>query len=139
MEVESVVPILRIFDVAKAKEFYLGFLGMSVDWEHTFEPGMPVYMQVSRGDKLVLHLTEHHGDCCPGSTVYIRFRRGLEEFHREISSKGYKFARPGIEVEEWGQKSVEVSDPFGNKLRFCEKIEATEGLPAADVEAVVEK
>jgi hypothetical protein len=25
---------------------------------------------VSR-DGVVLHLTEHHGDCCPGSTVFV--------------------------------------------------------------------
>src|SRR4051812_9278801 len=30
-----VVPVLRIFDVAKAREFYAGFLGFTVDWEHT--------------------------------------------------------------------------------------------------------
>ena len=38
------VPILRIFDVAKAKEFYVGFLGLQVDWEHRFEPDAPVYI-----------------------------------------------------------------------------------------------
>lgn len=29
--------LLRIFDVAKAKEFYVGFLGFTVDWEHRFD------------------------------------------------------------------------------------------------------
>lgn len=36
-----------------------------VDWEHRFEPGFPLYLQVSR-DGLVLHLSEHHGDGSPG-------------------------------------------------------------------------
>jgi hypothetical protein len=27
-----VVPVLRIFDIDKADEFYQGFLGFSVDW-----------------------------------------------------------------------------------------------------------
>ena len=31
----SVIPILRIFDIAKADEFYLGFLGFSVLQAHT--------------------------------------------------------------------------------------------------------
>ena len=31
---EAAVPIIRIFDIAKAHEFYLGFLGFAVDWEH---------------------------------------------------------------------------------------------------------
>ena len=29
-------PILRIFDEAKAREFYVDFLGFKVDWEHRF-------------------------------------------------------------------------------------------------------
>ena len=28
------IPILRIFDEAKAREFYVGFLGFKIDWEH---------------------------------------------------------------------------------------------------------
>jgi hypothetical protein len=55
------IPILRMFSVEKTREFYLGFLGFKVEWEHRFEPALPLYMQVSRGD-FVLHLTEHHGD-----------------------------------------------------------------------------
>lgn len=58
-----VVPILRIFDIVKADEFYLGFLGLSVDWDHRFEPDAPLYRQISRGN-LTLHLSEHHGDGC---------------------------------------------------------------------------
>jgi Glyoxalase superfamily protein len=41
------VPILRSFDEARSRGFYLGFLGFQVDWEHRFEPGLPLYMQVS--------------------------------------------------------------------------------------------
>ena len=43
-----------------------GLLGFRVDWEHRFRRAAPLYMQVSR-DGLVLHLSEHHGDACPGS------------------------------------------------------------------------
>jgi catechol 2,3-dioxygenase-like lactoylglutathione lyase family enzyme len=50
MQVLQTIPILRIFSVAKAKEFYVDFLGFQVDWEHRFEDVAPVYMQVSRGD-----------------------------------------------------------------------------------------
>ena len=62
---QKTIPLLRIFDVERAEEFYAGFLGFSVDWEHHFEDNAPAYLQVSRAG-LVLHLTEHHGDCCPG-------------------------------------------------------------------------
>ncbi|MDF3605755.1 glyoxalase superfamily protein [Paracoccus sp. DMF-8] len=69
---------------AKARAFYCDFLGMTVDWEHRFHPGMPLYLQVSRAG-LVLHLSEHHGDGTPGTTVFVRMN-GIEEFHAEINS-----------------------------------------------------
>ena len=47
-EFGPVIPVLRIFDVAKAREFYTDFLGFAIDWEHTFEDHMPVYLQASR-------------------------------------------------------------------------------------------
>ncbi len=65
------IPILRIFDEDKAREFHLGFLGMKLDWEHRFGPDFPIYMQVSKGN-LVFHLSEHSGDCTPGSSVLVR-------------------------------------------------------------------
>jgi hypothetical protein len=110
------IPILRIFDEAKAREFYLDFLGFHSDWEHRFEPDLPLYMQVSRGG-LVLHLSEHHGDACPGSTVFVRLT-GIEELHAELTAKHYKYLRPGIEIAPWNAKCMEVTDPFGNRLRF---------------------
>jgi catechol 2,3-dioxygenase-like lactoylglutathione lyase family enzyme len=55
---QKTIPILRIFSVEKAKEFYVGFLGFTVDWEHHFDENSPAYIQVSRG-RLNLHLSEH--------------------------------------------------------------------------------
>jgi uncharacterized glyoxalase superfamily protein PhnB len=117
---QQIIPILRIFDVAKAKEFYGGFLGFTVDWEHRFDDRAPIYMQVSRAG-LTLHLSEHYGDCCPGSTVFI-WMIGIEAFHQEITAKNYGYMRPGLETAFYGAKCVEVIDPFGNRLRFNEKL-----------------
>lgn len=120
------IPILRIFDLGKAKEFYVDYLGFAVDWEHRFEPGLPLYMQVSRGD-LTLHLSEHHGDCTPGSTVFV-IMSGLSEFHREIRAKPYGYLRPGIERMPWDADVMEVLDPFGNRIRFNEYIRERVGV-----------
>jgi ribosomal-protein-alanine N-acetyltransferase len=118
VEFTRVVPILRIFDVDKAKEFYVDYLGFTVDWEHRFEDGMPLYMQVSRGD-LVLHLSEHHGDATPGSTVYVQ-TRGVREYHAELREKEYAYLRPGVEEDELGVW-LSLLDPFGNQLRLNEQ------------------
>jgi catechol 2,3-dioxygenase-like lactoylglutathione lyase family enzyme len=119
------IPIFRIFDVAKTREFYVDFLGFRVDWEHRFDETAPLYMQVSR-DGLLLHLSEHHGDACPGSTAVVQ-TTGLEAYHREITAKGYHFMRPGIEVAPWNARVMEVIDPFGNRLRFNEPVETVRG------------
>lgn len=37
MSVAKTTPILRIFDETKAREFYAGFVGFSIDWEHATE------------------------------------------------------------------------------------------------------
>ncbi len=117
------VPILRIFDEAKAREFYCGFLGFEAGFEHRFEPGLPLYMEVARDggrpSRLRLHLSEHHGDASPGSTVFVPMR-GVHAYHRELTDKRYGNSRPGIDRAPWGDV-LEVPDPFGNRLRFCER------------------
>lgn len=117
IELAPAVPIFRIFDEAKAREFYLGWLGMQVDFEHRFEPGMPLYCQVSRGP-LKLHLSEHSGDASPGSTALV-YMKGVEALQKELIGKGYKYNRPGLEKQDWGLECT-VIDPFRNHIRFLE-------------------
>jgi uncharacterized glyoxalase superfamily protein PhnB len=121
MTFHPVVPILRIFDEARAREFYLGFLGFSVDFEHRFEPDTPIYMQVSRGD-CRLHLSEHHGDGTPGNRIRVQVDE-LEAYHAELTAKRYKYYRPGLQDQEWGEREMKVLDPFGNAINFHRRIE----------------
>lgn len=112
------VPVLRSFDEAKAREFYVDFLGFTVDWEHRFEPGMPLYMQVSRAG-IEFHISEHHGSGSPGAHVRVIIK-GVRELHAELSAKKYKYNRPGLERPEWGGTEVTVIDPANNCITFAE-------------------
>jgi catechol 2,3-dioxygenase-like lactoylglutathione lyase family enzyme len=105
-----------MFDEVKAREFYLDFLGFRIDFEHRFEPGLPLYIQVSRSGS-VLHLSEHHGDATPGSAVRIGVR-DLDALASELREKDYKFARPAIQEQPWGLRELSVGDPFGNRIVF---------------------
>ena len=120
LQVERVIPIIRIFDYKKAIEFYVEWLGFKIEWEHTFEENTPVYMEVVK-DGITLHLSEHHGDASPGARVFI-WCTGLKEYHKELIDKKYKYNRPGLEETFYGSWEVTVYDPFGNKLSFNEKI-----------------
>jgi catechol 2,3-dioxygenase-like lactoylglutathione lyase family enzyme len=112
------VPILRSFDEAKAREFYLGFLGFAVDWEHRFEPGARLYMQVSRGG-VIFHISEHHGDGSPGAHVRVEIS-GVTELHAELIGKHYKNNRPGLKRPDWGGLELTVIDPVNNQITFAE-------------------
>jgi len=64
------VPVLRMFDVAKARKFYIDYLGFKVEFEHRFQDNAPMFMGVSR-DGLMLFLSQHHGDGSPGAHVVV--------------------------------------------------------------------
>ncbi|MGH1417495.1 MAG: glyoxalase superfamily protein [Hyphomicrobiaceae bacterium] len=111
-------PILRIFDITKARAFYLDYLGFSVDWEHRFSEKSPLYFSVTR-DACTLHLTEHHGDCCPGAAMRIPVD-DVRAIHTEIIGKNYDYLAPGLETQPWNTLELSVKDPFHNRLTFFE-------------------
>ena len=117
MNLSAPVPVLRIFDEAKARTFYLDWLGFTVDWEHRFEEGLPLYLQVSR-DGCRLHLSEHHGDATPGARLRIDCD-DIDSFAADLKKRPYIFARPGApEKMPWGTREITLTDPFGNRLTF---------------------
>ena len=122
ISVSRVVPILRMFDEKRAKEFYVDYAGFTVDWEHRFDDGAPLYMQVSR-DGIVLHLSEHHGDGTPGTAVHVECT-GVVDYHAELHTKGYRFYNPGIDEGHDGGPCLNLLDPFGNTVRLWQRAEA---------------
>ncbi|MGQ3676428.1 glyoxalase superfamily protein [Xanthobacter sp. TB0139] len=119
----QVIPILRIFDIEKAHQFYLGFLGFSVDWEHRHGANFPLYLQISR-QGLKLHLSEHAGDATPGSNMCVPMK-GIRTFHRERTDQNYRYMKPELQHMD-GRLELQVTDPFGNRIRFMEHAEGSE-------------
>jgi catechol 2,3-dioxygenase-like lactoylglutathione lyase family enzyme len=117
---QTITPVLRILDVAKAKEFYIDWLGFSIDWEHRFGENFPLYCQISKHG-IIIHLTEHYGDCIPGSRIRILIKE-LETFHSQLTLKDYRYYKPGIEQMEWGTREMTLIDPFGNHVIFVEDL-----------------
>ena len=54
---QNVIPALRITNYEQSKRFYTEGLGFHIDWEHPFEPGLPVFMQISR-DGMTIYLSD---------------------------------------------------------------------------------
>jgi len=119
----KVKPIFRIFDYAKAVEFYIDFLGFKIDWENRGDDvNAPVYMQVSRGD-VTLHLSEHHGDASPGSNIFVEYK-DVMEYNKELLGKNYKYNKPGVDEMPWGALEMKVHDPFGNRISFNQYLDS---------------
>ncbi|MBY0423670.1 MAG: hypothetical protein K2Q06_15305 [Parvularculaceae bacterium] len=114
------VPVLRIFDETRAREFYVGYLGFAVEFEHRFGENFPLYLSVQRG-ALELHLSEHSGDGSPGANVRIK-TVDLAAFVAELRQKDYRYAKPGCAQQDAASGDLELTltDPFGNRLTFWE-------------------
>jgi len=112
------VPVLRVMSVETALPFYVDYLGFHLDWEHRFEPGLPLYVQVSRS-KGVLHLSEHHGDGSPNGVVWFPVA-DVVGLHRELLDRPNAPVRPGLDADAPGGPTFAVIDPYGNVLRFAQ-------------------
>jgi methyltransferase (TIGR00027 family) len=121
------VPILRMMDEAKAREFYVDFLGFAIDFEHRFADNAPLYMQIHRSGCMI-HLSEHHGDAVPGGALRIEVD-DIDALNRELVEKHYKYANPGVADTPWRTREMTIQDPFGNRLVFTQP----RTLPSFDV------
>jgi uncharacterized glyoxalase superfamily protein PhnB len=115
---QQTIPILRIFDEDKAREFYINWLGFEVDFEHRFEPGTPLFMGIKKDD-IRIFLSEHHGDSTPGAKVFI-ICNNIHDYHAALVAKNYKYYRPSVTTTFYNALCMQVQDPFGNKLDFNE-------------------
>ncbi|MEU7305209.1 glyoxalase superfamily protein [Streptomyces sp. NPDC007206] len=116
--ISPAVPVLRVMSVAQVLPFYLDYLGFTLDWEHRFAPGLPLYVQVSRS-AAVLHLSEHHGDGSPHGVAWFPVR-DVSALHEELLARPNAPMRPGIDLDAPGGPTMQVTDPNGNILRFAQ-------------------
>lgn len=112
---QAVVPTLRITSYERSKSFYVDGLGFTVEWEHRFEPGFPVFMSIVR-DGMTLFLTEHTGDCQPGGLVHF-YIADVDAWYAEFREKGVPVQEPPND-DLPGIRMMTVVDPDGNQLRF---------------------
>ena len=113
---QRVFPQLRMTNWERTRALYVDGLGFAVDWEHRFEPGLPVFAQLTR-DGLSLFLSEHAGDCQVGGAAYFVVD-DVNALFEEIRVRGIQPAEPP-EDTPWHTREMTVIDPDGNRLRFA--------------------
>ncbi|MGW8531596.1 MULTISPECIES: glyoxalase superfamily protein [Nocardiopsidaceae] len=101
------VPILRVA-VADAEAASARYRrpGSTREWEHRFEPGLPAFVGVARG-QVRPSLSEHEGDARPDTLVHLRVR--------DVDAVAAEF---GVPVEDAPRaRGTELRAPGGNRLR----------------------
>lgn len=125
MDIGPATPVFRGFDEAKARAFYVDYLGFAWDGEHRFGETAPLYAVLSKG-ALHLHLSEPHGDATPCSPMMADVLNA-QALLGDLRSRGHPNANPDLEDLPWG-KQFSVKDPFGNTIRFLESETGTARL-----------
>jgi len=109
--IERAVPILPGDDLAVAKEFYVGKLGFTVQFEAT-EDGRNGIMGLERGTiELTIDcpMSGHGRNACASLRV-----ESADALYQEWREK-VAIRRPPMN-EPWGGRTFGVQDPFGNSL-----------------------
>lgn len=119
MSQQTVVPQLRITNALRSLKFYVGGLGFAVDWQHQFEPGFPLFIQLTREGQTIF-ITEHAGDCEVGGAVYFLVP-DVDRCFEEFSARGVLLASSPANTA-WGTREMVVEDPDGNRLRFASEV-----------------
>jgi len=114
--VQTVTPQFRITDARRSIAFYVDGLGFEIDWEHRFEPGFPVFMQLTRAGQSIF-LTEHAGDCRVGGAAYFVVA-DVDACYQAFVARGVVPTEPPADMP-WGSRELVVTDPDGNRLRFA--------------------
>jgi len=116
LPLQRVVPALRITNYERSKAFYVDQLGFCVEWEHRFEPSLPVFMSVAR-DGMQIYLSEHSGDCQVGGLVHFVIE-DVDAWYREFTARGVQPTEPPN--NDLGFVNMTITDPDGSLLRFME-------------------
>ena len=128
ISLEPPVPVIGISSAESAKRFYLDFLRFTIDWGWRDDDDRPVYAQISRSG-VTLHLSEHNA---PGTILLVRMS-GLDTLHRELSTTQQGYALRLVHTPD-DRRELQVSDPFGNWLRFSENNASGVSRPASRTE-----
>ena len=114
-QLKGCIPILRVKNAEKSMTYYKESLGFSIDWEHRYEEGYPLFVSISR-DKTQLFLSEHEGDGKPETHIYIGVD-SVDELYSELASSGVDI-RQKPENMPFGIRQMSVSDTDHNIIIF---------------------
>jgi catechol 2,3-dioxygenase-like lactoylglutathione lyase family enzyme len=112
MHATSIMANLRVTEIAAAKDFYTGFLGLSVEefdlgWVARYaSPGTPAAIQL---------VTSDAGS--PYDSVVSVHTDDIDGAYAEAQESGYEIVHP-LTTEPWGVRRFFIRAPDGNILNI---------------------
>lgn len=123
----GVIPSLRVPDLQRALDFYVGSLGFAAEGDVT-QPNVSLVRGDGRlmleaaadfySDEYNAAIRQRLGSASP-TALYIE-AEDLDELHQAVQGAGVKIVDPLAE-RPWGQAEFTVEDPAGNWLTFWKK------------------
>ena len=113
MEINKIVPTLRVKDARKSEQFYCATLGFTKEWEHQFGPEFPLLMSVTF-TSCNLFLTEHTGTGSDNCDIYV-YVDDVDGFYQEKSQQGLTFDKSPVD-EPWGMREAAFRDPDNHRF-----------------------
>ncbi|MEU6251624.1 VOC family protein [Streptomyces sp. NPDC047043] len=113
MEPTGITANLLVPDIAAARDFYTGYLGLSVEG---FNMGWVAQFRSPDGHAQIQLLT-HDATAPANPVVSVRVGAAVDEAYAEAVRRGYEIPHPLTE-EPWGLRRFFVRAPDGNVLNI---------------------
>ncbi|MEM9484219.1 MAG: glyoxalase superfamily protein [Cyanobacteria bacterium P01_F01_bin.116] len=109
----SIRPVIGVKSYEEAVEYYIGWLGFTIEWEWRQAPGNPVVMQIVR-DGVAIQLIE--GQEPPPNTWIQILLDDIVSFAEELNLKRANSVT--LDDNFPYVRQISTNDPFGNLLVF---------------------
>lgn len=112
MQVTRVTANLSVPDIGEARDFYVDFLGLSLeglldlDWVARFQ---------SPDGRAVVQLVTRDATAPYDSVISVAVGDGIEEAYEEAKRRGFEIVHP-LTTEPWGMRRFFVRAPDGNVI-----------------------
>lgn len=114
MRVTAVIADLRVDDIASARDFYTGYLGLSAEG---FDLGWVARFQSPDDDRVRVQLVTHDATAPEDPAVSVAVGDDIEAAYAEAKRRGYEIVHP-LTTEPWGVRRFFVRAPDGTVVNM---------------------
>ena len=114
MRVTGINVNLPVADIAAARDFYTGYLGLSVE---EFDVGWVARFR-SPGGEATIQLVTRDATAPEDSVISVHVGSDVDEAYAEAKRRGYEIVHPLTE-EPWGVRRFFVRAPDGNVINMA--------------------